>query len=155
MKVILKESITGLGSPGDLVNVKSGYGRNFLMPTGKAIPATEENLKVYEAEKTKLAELENKKITEAKEIESKLSGFNLEIKVAVTDEEAMYGSIGTKEISESLNEKGFAIDRQSIRLPEGVLKELGEFDLDIELHPEVVSKIKIVKKHRYCLKAEK
>ena len=146
MKVILKESITGLGSPGDLVNVKSGYGRNFLMPTGKAIPATEENLKVYEAEITKLAELENKKITEAKEIESKLSGFNLEIKVAVTDEEAMYGSIGTKEISESLNEKGFAIDRQSIRLPEGVLKELGEFDLDIELHPEVVSKIKIVLK---------
>ena len=146
MKVILKESITGLGSPGDLVNVKSGYGRNFLMPTGKAIPATEENLKVYEAEKTKLAELENKKITEAKEIESKLSGFNLEIKVAVTDEEAMYGSIGTKEISESLNEKGFAIDRQSIRLPEGVLKELGEFDIDIELHPEVVSKIKIVLK---------
>ena len=146
MKVILKESITGVGSPGDLVNVKSGYGRNFLMPTGKAIPATEENLKVYEAEKTKLAELENKKITEAKEIESKLSGFNLEIKVAVTDEEAMYGSIGTKEISESLNEKGFAIDRQSIRLPEGVLKELGEFDLDIELHPEVVSKIKIVLK---------
>ena len=146
MKVNLKESITGLGSPGDLVNVKSGYGRNFLMPTGKAIPATEENLKVYEAEKTKLAELENKKITEAKEIESKLSGFNLEIKVAVTDEEAMYGSIGTKEISESLNEKGFAIDRQSIRLPEGVLKELGEFDLDIELHPEVVSKIKIVLK---------
>jgi large subunit ribosomal protein L9 len=146
MKVILKESITGLGSPGDLVNVKPGYGRNFLMPTGKAIPATEENLKVYEAEKTKLAELENKKIKEAKEIESKLSGFNLEIKVAVTDEEAMYGSIGTKEISESLNEKGFAIDRQSIRLPEGVLKELGEFDLDIELHPEVVSKIKIVLK---------
>ena len=146
MKVILKESITGLGSPGDLVNVKSGYGRNFLMPTGKAIPATEENLKVYEAEKTKLAEIENKKSTEAKEIESKLSGFNLEIKVAVTDEEAMYGSIGTKEISESLNEKGFAIDRQSIRLPEGVLKELGEFDLDIELHPEVVSKIKIVLK---------
>ena len=146
MKVILKESITGLGSPGDLVNVKSGYGRNFLMPTGKAIPATEENLKVYEAEKTKLAELENKKIKEAKEIESKLSGFNLEIKVAVTDEEAMYGSIGTNEISESLNEKGFAIDRQSIRLPEGVLKELGEFDLDIELHPEVVSKIKIVLK---------
>ena len=146
MKVILKESITGLGSPGDLVNVKSGYGRNFLMPTGKAIPATEENLKVYEAEKTKLAEIENKKITDAKEIESKLSGFNLEIKVAVTDEEAMYGSIGTKEISESLNEKGFAIDRQSIRLPEGVLKELGEFDLDIELHPEVVSKIKIVLK---------
>ena len=146
MKVILKESITGLGSPGDLVNVKSGYGRNFLMPTGKAIPATEENLKIYEAEKTKLEELENKKIAEAKEIDSKLSGFILEINVAVTEEEAMYGSIGTKEISESLKEKEFEIDRQSIRLPEGVLKELGEFELDIELHPEVVSKIKIILK---------
>tara|TARA_B100000989_G_scaffold80589_1_gene57422 strand:+ start:750 stop:1196 length:447 start_codon:yes stop_codon:yes gene_type:complete len=146
MKVILKESITGLGSPGDLVNVKSGYGRNFLMPTGKAIPATEENLKIYEAEKTKLEELENKKIAEAKEIDSRLSGFILEINVAVTEEEAMYGSIGTKEISESLKEKGFEIDRQSIRLPEGVLKELGEFELDIELHPEVVSKIKIILK---------
>ena len=146
MKVILKESITGLGSPGDLVNVKSGYGRNFLMPTGKAIPATEENLKIYEAEKTKLEELENKKIAEAKEIDNRLSGFILEINVAVTEEEAMYGSIGTKEISESLKEKGFEIDRQSIRLPEGVLKELGEFELDIELHPEVVSKIKIILK---------
>ena len=146
MKVILKESITGLGSPGDLVNVKSGYGRNFLMPTGKAIPATEENLKIYEAEKTKLEELENKKIAEAKEIDSRLSGFILEINVAVTEEEAMYGSIGTKEISESLKEKEFEIDRQSIRLPEGVLKELGEFELDIELHPEVVSKIKIILK---------
>ena len=146
MKVILKESITGLGSPGDLVNVKSGYGRNFLMPTGKAIPATEENLKIYEAEKTKLEELENKKIAEAKEIDNRLSGFILEINVAVTEEEAMYGSTGTKEISESLKEKGFEIDRQSIRLPEGVLKELGEFELDIELHPEVVSKIKIILK---------
>ena len=73
MKVILKESITGLGSPGDLVKVKSGYGRNFLMPTGKAIPATEENLKAYETEKAQLAELENKKIADAEEINSKLS----------------------------------------------------------------------------------
>ena len=63
MKVILKETITGLGAPGDLVNVKAGYGRNFLMPSGKAIPATEENLKVYEAEKAQIAEIENKKIT--------------------------------------------------------------------------------------------
>ena len=97
MKVILKESITGLGSPGDLVNVKSGYGRNFLMPSGKAI-LTEANLKIYEAEKAQIAELENKKIAEAKDLDTKLSGFTLEIKVAVTEEEVMYGSIGTKEI---------------------------------------------------------
>ena len=146
MKVILKETITGLGSPGDLVSVKAGYGRNFLMPSGKAIPATEENLKVYEAEKAQIAEIENKKITEAKDVDNKLSGFTLEIQVAVTEEEVMYGSIGTKEISESLIENGFEIDRQAIRLPEGVLKDLGNFELDIELHPKVISKINVLLK---------
>ncbi|MEC8378123.1 MAG: 50S ribosomal protein L9 [Pseudomonadota bacterium] len=146
MKVILKETITGLGAPGDLVSVKAGYGRNFLMPSGKAIPATEENLKVYEAEKAQIAEIENKKITEAKNLDNKLSGFTLEIQVAVTEEEVMYGSIGTKEISESLIENGFEIDRQAIRLPEGVLKDLGNFELDIELHPEVISKINVLLK---------
>lgn len=146
MKVILKETITGLGSPGDLVSVKAGYGRNFLMPSGKAIPATEENLKIYEAEKAQIAEIENKKITEAKDVDNKLSGFTLEIQVAVTEEEVMYGSIGTKEISESLIENGFEIDRQAIRLPEGVLKDLGNFELDIELHPEVISKINVLLK---------
>ncbi len=146
MKVILKETITGLGAPGDLVSVKAGYGRNFLMPSGKAIPATEENLKVYEAEKAQIAEIENKKITEAKDLDNKLSGFTLEIQVAVTEEEVMYGSIGTKEISESLIENGFEIDRQAIRLPEGVLKDLGNYELDIELHPEVISKINVLLK---------
>ena len=146
MKVILKETITGLGAPGDLVNVKAGDGRNFLMPSGKAIPATEENLKVYEAEKAQIAEIENKKISEAKDVDNKLSGFTLEIQVAVTEEEVMYGSIGTKEISESLIENGFEIDRQAIRLPEGVLKDLGNFELDIELHPEVISKINVLLK---------
>ena len=146
MKVILKETITGLGAPGDLDSVKAGYGRNFLMPSGKAIPATEENLKVYEAEKAQIAEIENKKITEAKDLDNKLSGFTLEIQVAVTEEEVMYGSIGTKEISESLIENGFEIDRQAIRLPEGVLKDLGNFELDIELHPEVISKINVLLK---------
>ena len=146
MKVILKETITGLGAPGDLVSVKAGYGRNFFMPSGKAIPATEENLKVYEAEKAQIAEIENKKITEAKDLDNKLSGFTLEIQVAVTEEEVMYGSIGTKEISESLIENGFEIDRQAIRLPEGVLKDLGNFELDIELHPEVISKINVLLK---------
>ena len=81
MKVILKESITGLGSPGDLVNVKSGYGRNFLMPTGKAIPATEENLKVYEAEKTKLAELENKKLQKQKKLKVNYQVLILKLKL--------------------------------------------------------------------------
>lgn len=143
MKVILKETVTGLGSPGDLVDVKSGYGRNFLLPGGKAIPATDENLKVYEAEKSKLLEVEKQKISLAKELLEKLNDFNLSISVAVTDEGVMYGSIGTKEISDGLEVNGFAIERQSIRLPEGALKELGEFKIDIELHAEVIASINL------------
>ncbi|MFL2754248.1 MAG: 50S ribosomal protein L9 [Gammaproteobacteria bacterium] len=143
MKVILKETVTGLGSPGDLVDVKSGYGRNFLLPGGKAIPATDENLKVYEAEKSKLLEAEKQKISLAKELLEKLNDFNLSISVAVTDEGVMYGSIGTKEISDGLEVNGFAIERQSIRLPEGALKELGEFKIDIELHAEVIASINL------------
>ena len=143
MKVILKETVTGLGSPGDLVDVKSGYGRNFLLPGGKAIPATDDNLKVYEAEKSKLLEAEKQKISLAKELLEKLNDFNLSISVAVTDEGVMYGSIGTKEISDGLEVNGFAIERQSIRLPEGALKELGEFKIDIELHAEVIASINL------------
>ena len=125
MKIILKETITGLGSPGDLVDVKSGYGRNFLLPQGKAIPANDENLKVYEAEKAELMKAEEQKITSAREIYEILNDLSLELKVAVSEEGVMYGSVGTKEISE----------------PDGSLKEVGESKIDIELHAEVIASI--------------
>ena len=143
MKIILKETVTGLGSPGDLVDVSSGYGRNFLLPKGKAIPANDENLKIYEAEKAKLLEAEEQKISLAKEVLEKLNDFNLELKVAVSEEGVMYGSVGTKEISEGLEVIGFEVERQSIRLPEGALKELGESKIDIELHAEVIASINL------------
>ena len=143
MKIILKETVTGLGSPGDLVDVSSGYGRNFLLPKGKAIPANDENLKIYEAEKAKLLEVEEQKISQAKEVFEKLNEFNLELKVAVSEEGAMYGSVGTKEISEGLEINGFEVERQSIRLPEGALKDLGESKIDIELHAEVIASINL------------
>ena len=108
MKLILQESITGLGNPGDLVQVKSGYGRNYLLPSGKAIIANEENMKVYEAEKAELIE-----------------------------------AVGTKEISELLEANDFQIERSAVRLPEGSLKELGNYVIDIELHPEVIAKINL------------
>ena len=143
MKIILKETITGLGSPGDLVDVNSGYGRNFLLPQGKAIPANEENLKVYEAEKEELMKAEEQKITSAREIYEKLNDLSLELKVAVSEEGVMYGSVGTKEISEGLEAQGFEVERQSIRLPDGSLKEVGESKIDIELHAEVIASINL------------
>ena len=143
MKLILQESITGLGNPGDLVQVKSGYGRNYLLPSGKAIIANEENMKVYEAKQEELKLQEEKRLESAKEIFEKINEFSISQYVAISEEGTMYGSVGTKEISELLEANDFQIERSAVRLPEGSLKELGNYVIDIELHPEVVAKINL------------
>ena len=143
MKLILQESITGLGNPGDLVQVKSGYGRNYLLPSGKAIIANEENMKVYEAKQEELKLQEEKRLESAKEIFEKINEFSVSQNVAISEEGTMYGSVGTKEISELLEANDFQIERSAVRLPEGSLKELGNYVIDIELHPEVIAKIKL------------
>jgi large subunit ribosomal protein L9 len=143
MKLILQESITGLGNPGDLVQVKSGYGRNYLLPTGKAIVANEENMKVYEAKQEELKLQEEKRLESAKEIFEKINEFSVSQNVAISEEGTMYGSIGTKEISELLEANDFQIERSAVRLPEGSLKEIGNYVIDIELHPEVVAKVNL------------
>ncbi len=143
MKLILQESITGLGNPGDLVQVKSGYGRNYLLPSGKAIIANEENMKVYEAKQEELKLKEEKRLESAKEIFEKINEFSVSQNVAISEEGTMYGSVGTKEISELLEANDFHIERSAVRLPEGSLKELGNYVIDIELHPEVIAKINL------------
>ena len=143
MKLILQESITGLGNPGDLVQVKSGYGRNYLLPSGKAIIANEENMKVYEAKQEELKLQEEKRLESAKEIFEKINEFSVSQNVANSEGGTMYGSVGTKEISELLEANDFQIERSAIRLPEGSLKELGNYVIDIELHPEVIAKINL------------
>ena len=143
MKLILQESITGLGNPGDLVQVKSGYGRNYLLPSGKAIIANEENMKVYEAKQEELKIQEEKRLESAKGTFEKINEFSVSQNVAISDEGTMYGSVGTKEISELLEANDFQIERSAVRLPEGSLKELGNYVIDIELHPEVVAKINL------------
>ena len=143
MKLILQESITGLGNPGDLVQVKSGYGRNYLLPSGKAIIANEENMKVYEAKQEELKLQEEKRLESAKKIFEKINEFSISQYVAISEEGTMYGSVGTKEISELLEANDFQIERSAVRLPEGSLKELGNYVIDIELHPEVIAKINL------------
>ena len=143
MKLILQESITGLGNPGDLVQVKSGYGRNYLLPSGKAIIANEENMKVYEAKQEELKLQEEKRLESAKEIFEKINEFSVSQNVAISEEGTMYGSVGTKEISELLEANDFQIERSAVRLPEGSLKELGNYVIDVELHPEVIAKVNL------------
>ena len=144
MEVILLEKIAQLGDPGDLVEVRSGYGRNFLIPTGKAIRADEENKAEYERRKEELIKAETERKEAAIEEAKKLESLILNIEVPVSEEGTLYGSIGTREITDSIVEKGIDLEKSSIRLPEGTLKEVGEYFIDIELHPEVVQGIKVV-----------
>ena len=141
MELILLEKVAQLGDPGDLVNVKSGYGRNFLIPTGKAVRADDENKAEYEKRKEALMTAEaDRKGTATKQSEA-MEGLSIEISASVSEEGTLYGSIGTREIADALTEKGFEIEKSAVRLPEGALKELGEYRLDIELHPEVIQSV--------------
>jgi len=144
MELILLEKVAQLGDPGDLVEVKSGYGRNYLIPSGKAIRADEENKAEYERRKKDLLEAETERKDKALEEAKKLESIVVGIEVPVSEEGTLYGSIGTREISDSLIEKGIDLEKSSIRLPDGTLKEVGEYSIDIELHPEVVQNIKVV-----------
>ena len=141
MELILLEKVAQLGDPGDLVNVKSGYGRNFLIPTGKAVRADDENKAEYEKRKEALMTAEaDRKGTATKQSEA-MEGLSIEISASVSEEGTLYGSIGTREIADALTKKGFEIEKSAVRLPEGALKELGEYRLDIELHPEVIQSV--------------
>ena len=144
MEIILLEKISKLGDPGDLVIVKPGYARNFLIPTGKAIRANEENKAEYEQRKASLEKAESERKSSALELADKLKSLKISIPVTVSEEGTLYGSIGTREISEAINIHGLEVEKGTIRLPEGALKELGEYQLDIELHPEVIQEISVI-----------
>ena len=143
MEVILLEKVAQLGDPGDLVNVKAGYGRNFLIPSGKAVRADEENKAEYEKRKEALLSAEADRKDSAIAQSEKMDSLSVLISAQVSEEGTLYGSIGTREIADALEEKGFAIEKSSVRLPEGVLKEIGVYSVDIELHPEVISSISV------------
>ena len=143
MEVILLEKVTKLGDLGDLVNVKSGYARNFLIPSGKAVRASEENKAEYEQRKISLEKAEESRKVEALGLSEKLKTLEIIIPVAVSEEGTLYGSIGTREISDAINLEGIEIEKGAIRLPEGALKELGIYKLDIELHPEIIQEISV------------
>ena len=143
MEVILLEKVAQLGDPGDLVNVKAGYGRNFLIPTGKAVRADAENKAEYEKRREALLSAEADRKESAEKLSETMESLEVVIKAQVSEEGTLYGSVGTREISDSLIAKGFEIEKSAVRLPEGVLKEVGEYSVDIELHPEVIKTISV------------
>ena len=143
MEVILLEKVAQLGDPGDLVNVKAGYGRNFLIPNGKAVRADEENKAEYEKIKEALLSAEAERKDLATKLASGMESLVIEITAEVSEEGTLYGSVGTREIADVLVEKGHQVEKSAVRLPEGVLKEVGEYSIDVELHPEVIAPITV------------
>lgn len=143
MEVILLEKVAQLGDPGDLVNVKAGYGRNFLIPTGKAVRADAENKAEYEKRREALLTAEADRRESAEKLSETMESLEVVIEAQVSEEGTLYGSVGTREISDSLIAKGFEVEKSAVRLPEGVLKEVGEYSVDIELHPEVIKTISV------------
>ena len=141
MKVILLDKIMRLGDIGDVVNVKSGFARNFLIPQKKAMFANDENIKIVEAKKVELAaESEDLKV-KAQAAADSVSGKEIVIKVSVSEEGTMYGSIGTREIEEACQQADIQIDKSQIQLPEGPIKEIGEHSVSISFHQEVSTEI--------------
>ena len=143
MEVILLEKVAQLGDPGDLVNVKAGYGRNFLIPNGKAVRADEENKAEYEKRKEALLSAEAERKDLATNLASGMESLVIEITAEVSEEGTLYGSVGTREISDALVQKGHQVEKSAVRLPEGVLKEVGEYSIDVELDPEVIAPITV------------
>ena len=137
MEVILKEDIKNLGEIGDVVSVKPGYGRNFLVPQGKAVFATADNLKNLEQQKEELRKKQEGELSLLQEKAQTFEGLKLTIEANVTEEGTLYGSIGTIDIANAANEKGIELERSYINMPDGPIKTIGSHDVELLFHPEI------------------
>jgi large subunit ribosomal protein L9 len=142
MKVILTQDIAGVGSIGDLVTVKDGFGRNYLIPEGKGIQATSQNIKKVEHQKRQIREQLNKTKREAEKLAARIEEVSCTVAKAAGEEEKLFGSVTSMDIEASLKLEGIEIDRRKIILPEP-LKALGIYQIPIKLHPEVVATLKL------------
>ncbi len=143
MDVILLEKVGKLGSIGDKVAVKAGFGRNYLIPQGKALAATEANVAEFEVRRADLeaAAAESKSVAEARA--EKLAELSITIEANAGDEGKLFGSIGTRDLADAITKAGVEVAKSEVRLPEGALRDLGEYEIDVQVHSEVTQAVKI------------
>lgn len=144
MQVILLEKVGRLGNLGDKVNVKPGYGRNFLLPYGKAVAATEANIAEFERRRAELEAAAASRRAAAEARAAKLAELVVTIAANAGDEGKLFGSIGTRDIADAVTKAGVAVEKSEVRLPNGVIREIGEFEVNIQLHADVMQAIKVV-----------
>ena len=137
MNVILLEKVGRLGSVGDTASVRPGYARNFLFPSGKAVPATKNNLADFETRRAELLAAHNEKVAEAQARAAKLKELRVAISVNAGDEGKLFGSVGTRDIADAVNATGAEITKAEVRLPNGAIREVGEWEVTIDLGYEV------------------
>jgi len=147
MNVILLDKVANLGGLGDQVAVKPGYARNFLFPKGKAVPATKSNVEMFEQRR---AELEAKLAADLKAAEERAEKVNaleaIVIESKAGDEGKLFGSVGTRDISDAVSAAGVKVEKSEILMPHGTIREVGEYEIELHLHADVFAKIKLVVK---------
>ena len=143
MELILLEKVQKLGDLGDTVNVKPGYGRNYLVPTGKAVPATPENTAQFEARREELEKTARQKLSSAGDRLSALEGFEIVLAANASEEGKLYGSIGPREISDAVTAQGVTLEKSEVIMGEGPIRYTGEHEVLIHLHADVETEIKV------------
>lgn len=142
MKVILTQDIQGIGATGDLITVKNGFGRNYLIPQGKAIMATSQNVKSLDHQKRQIHEKLNKAKREAEKLAARIEAISCTVAKAAGEEDRLFGSVTSMDIEASLKLEGIDVDRKKIVLPEPI-KSLGIYTIPVKLHPEVTAHLKL------------
>jgi len=144
MEVILLEKINKLGDLGDQVNVKAGYGRNYLIPVGKAVSATAENVEKFEGRRAELEKAQADSLSAATARAEKLNVLEITLERIAGEEGHLFGSVSGADIAEAATAAGVELAKNEVRLPQGPIRELGEFEVDLHLHVEVDAKIKVI-----------
>lgn len=143
MEVILLEKVGKLGDLGEKVNVKSGFGRNYLLPHGKAVPANKDNLAAFEARRSELEAAAKQRLDEAQARAEKLAAIHVRIPANAGDEGKLFGSIGTRDVAEAITAAGVDVSKSEVRMPEGVIRDLGDYEIDVQLHSDVTQMVAI------------
>ena len=144
MEVILLETIGKLGDLGDKVNVSSGYGRNFLIPKKKAVPATAANLEAFEEKRAELEKNAEAKLEDAKKRGEQVENLVLNLTAKAGEEGKLFGSITVRDIADACLSNGVGIEKSEIKLPDGPLRNTGEFEVGVQVHPDLIVKMKII-----------
>lgn len=143
MEVILLEKVGKLGDLGEKVKVKAGFGRNFLLPLGKAVPANKDNLEAFEARRAELEAAAAGRLTVAVARGEKLAALSITIPANAGDEGKLFGSIGTRDVAEAITAAGVEVSKAEVRMPEGVIRDIGEYEIAVQLHSDVSQLVNI------------